>query len=341
MSINSEINKPNRLIFIGGAPRSGTSLLQKVMDSHPNILGPPEFDHIPLILELRRKLLQAVDLGRIDQICTSEQINRAVAKLIEDLLLPIADKKNCVYLSEKTPWNVLVYSDIIEVLPSAQIINIVRDPRAVVSSMLDIGIRGKRLNVRTPRFARKLAAAIQVVGECLNQSYTSILNYPDRIITVCYEDLVDDPTGVTKKICSRLDIKWDATMIKPESVYHSSVDLTQDTNTPWLTTHVDGPVSVDGIDKWKERLSSFQVYIINRLLGKNEELIRNGYQLLDQKKNPVWLMTARLRYVHFLAGREISSLLLQLWRKTRNYFKSKTRYAPEEQLIPPQRQLDL
>ena len=43
----------SRFIFVGGAPRSGTTLVQNMLDSHPDILGGPEFIHIPDIINLR------------------------------------------------------------------------------------------------------------------------------------------------------------------------------------------------------------------------------------------------------------------------------------------------
>lgn len=46
-----------RYILVGGAPRSGTTLLQNILDSHPDIVGGPEFMHLRDFVELRKTLV--------------------------------------------------------------------------------------------------------------------------------------------------------------------------------------------------------------------------------------------------------------------------------------------
>jgi hypothetical protein len=50
-----------RLVFVGGSPRSGTTLVQRVLNHHPKVYGGPEFDFIPSIAELYQKFLRGLE----------------------------------------------------------------------------------------------------------------------------------------------------------------------------------------------------------------------------------------------------------------------------------------
>ncbi|MGB0109821.1 MAG: sulfotransferase, partial [Terriglobales bacterium] len=58
----------SRLIFVGGSPRSGTTLVQRVLDCHPEIYGGPEFDFVPPIVDLFQEMRRSIRSGRIDAI---------------------------------------------------------------------------------------------------------------------------------------------------------------------------------------------------------------------------------------------------------------------------------
>ncbi|MEO1139914.1 MAG: sulfotransferase, partial [Pseudomonadota bacterium] len=49
------------MIFVGGPPRSGTTLLQRIMGAHQDVFAGPEFDFIPThVFELRKKMLRSI-----------------------------------------------------------------------------------------------------------------------------------------------------------------------------------------------------------------------------------------------------------------------------------------
>ena len=63
-----ELSRGKRFVFIGGSPRSGTTLVQNILDSHPVICGGPEFHHLPDIMNLRKALRDSIAKGWIDLI---------------------------------------------------------------------------------------------------------------------------------------------------------------------------------------------------------------------------------------------------------------------------------
>ena len=148
-------NDGHRLIFIGGSPRSGTTLLQNMLDSHPLILGGPEFLHLPDIIELRRKLHYSIGREWISLFCTRDDVDRYLISVISKLFLSLSGKYHCEFYSEKTPENILVFSELIELFPEAHFIQVIRDPRAILSSMRQVKKRAIEKGIKQPDFVSK------------------------------------------------------------------------------------------------------------------------------------------------------------------------------------------
>ena len=181
-----------RFIFVGGAARSGTTLVQNMLDSHPDICGAPEFHHIADIVQLRKKLYSSIDQELIDLVCSYDDVDSCICALIEGLLLPLAEKYGCRLLSEKTPNNVLIFPELINLFPEAHFIYVVRDPRAVIASMLQVGKRAKKVGWKTQDYTQSVFAAISYINQCLKAGFASYKIAPKRVLAVVYERLVSD-----------------------------------------------------------------------------------------------------------------------------------------------------
>ena len=118
--VTSPVTEGERFIFVGGAPRSGTTLVQNMLDSHPEIVGGPEFLHLYEIVRLRNSMAESIRKGWITEFCALETMEQAVAELIARLLLPLADRQGAALLSEKSPPNVLVFAELLELFPQAR-----------------------------------------------------------------------------------------------------------------------------------------------------------------------------------------------------------------------------
>ncbi len=173
-----------RFIFVGGAPRSGTTMVQNILDSHPDICGGPEFLHIPDIINLRRKLHRSIRQGYIDLYCSYNEVDKNICSLIEKFLLSLANKHGCKFFSEKTPENVLVFSELTQLFSQAYFIHIVRDPRATVSSMQEVRARFESKGLNPPVFSANISASIEYLKKCLNAGFAASKNAPDRVLTL-------------------------------------------------------------------------------------------------------------------------------------------------------------
>ncbi len=277
-------NQEERFIFIGGAPRSGTTLLQNMLDCHPDICGGPEFLHLPDILRLKQKMYKSIKAEYIDLFCTYEDVDRMIRNMISDFLLPLADKQDCKYLSEKTPENIMFFEDLIQLFPEAHYIHIVRDPRAVISSMIQVRKRALDKGVVPPYYTSNLAVSLEYLKRNLAAGFEVSKKYPEKILTVTYEELVRKPEEQTKRICEFLGIEWTEAMLYPERFSHlGEKAITTKSDEIWYDkkSYYRPPEAKD-VDKWKKNLSPIQQILVTREFRKYEELSSLGYDFSNK-----------------------------------------------------------
>lgn len=298
-------NKPwlgERLIFVGGSPRSGTTLTQSMLDSHPDICGGPEFDHVPDVVELRNKLRASVDSGRISVLCSKEDIDREVGLFIEGLLLPYAESRGCKMVSEKTPWNALVFRDLLEIFPEARFILCVRDPRAVVASMLQVNKRARDKGLLSPSATRNVAAAIKTV-KAVNGAGFGAARLSRRVLVVVYERLVADPEAETHRICDFLRLPWSEGMLRPGDKRHDGEKVLDGV---WHYPEMyDGNPDPERAHRWRDQLTLTQEAMIVDAFGEDEDLWTLGYRFSEGEDVPPTRRAAAKVGFAFLAAENL------------------------------------
>ena len=164
-----------------------------MLDCHPEIVGAPEFRNLDRIVELRNRLRQGIDRAAIDAFASAPEVDRLTVQLIEDLLLPLADRYGVPYLSEKTPSNALVFRELLDLFPAARCIFVLRDPRAIIASMLEVGARAAAQGHLTQLWTRSLSAAVAYVQRYFRAARAAEAEAPGRVLVLRYETLVTEP----------------------------------------------------------------------------------------------------------------------------------------------------
>ena len=265
-------------IFVGGAPRSGTTLLQNMLDSHPQVMGGPEFLHLPDIIRLRQLMQPTMRKGWLDEYCTISKADAHIKQLIDNFLLPIAKDQPVAFISEKTPANINVFADLAELYPDALFIQLLRDPRAVVASMLKVGRRAQKKRIQTQGFTRSIAEAASYLSKCYVDGMAFQSRNDAKLLTIRYEDLVKDPEALTHRICTFLDLPWDSRMLRPDKYEHAGEKAI--TNDVWYSQEeYKRRPSDDAVDKWRDNISFAQQAILYYYFRGNQALKANGYQL--------------------------------------------------------------
>lgn len=126
------------LVFLVGCPRSGTTWLQAMLASHSAIYTGPETRFFALVGGLEKEFLRSDSAkAGLPVYTTKEDFYKVTAELFWSLIsalnYPLGEPK---YFLEKTPHHCLFSEFILNTFPNARFIHLIRDGRAVVSSMV-------------------------------------------------------------------------------------------------------------------------------------------------------------------------------------------------------------
>ena len=133
-----------RPIFIVGVGRSGTSLLQSMLNVHKDISFPPETYFIRYYLikkynydSVKNKLIEDKNLKKLNlDLVDLVNASNSLKDFYVSLLNSYVNRKNKHFAGDKDPKNVECLRVIKENFPYSLIIHIYRDPRAVIASRI-------------------------------------------------------------------------------------------------------------------------------------------------------------------------------------------------------------
>lgn len=221
------------LIFVAGIPRSGTTMVQNILDSHHEIFGGPEFDRIPNIVDLRRKLQDSILQDRIGVYANAHKVDALIASLIENLLQN-EQTDGVTYISEKTPWNILVFKDLIEIFPNAKFIHVLRSPIHVLNSMVQVANRSRSKGLPVPDYCVNPYIAVHYIFHAYRLAEELEKVHDGKFLTLKYEDLSNDLEIGSKEMCAFLDLDWDENMLLFNEMPHLS-ERTMTKDGKWYT----------------------------------------------------------------------------------------------------------
>jgi len=258
----------NQPIFLGGCERSGTTLLRVMLDTHSNIHCGPE-----------AKIIARTIPAWVNQRHTNTDVLReyyrftdaTIDALYRGIILTAISRGNTIttpWIAEKSPQNVFYYNEIRALFPRSPIINMVRDGRDVVASLLEMDWRsdtGKRLD-----FTVNIEAACQRWLAAVNANagfQASAMAAP--YLQIRYEDLVLQPKTVITKVLALLGESWEDTLLD----FHM---IDRELGEESSATSVRNRIADNRIGRWKDIFTGQDRSRLNSILG--EALNRLGYE---------------------------------------------------------------
>ena len=203
-------------IIIGGCPRSGTTLLRMMIDSHPRIVCGPELKVVNLIAAnfARMRGIHGAMLEANFRV-KPDALARTFGDQIVALLEPSRIASGKPRVAEKTPQNVHVFRFVADMLPDSPMVHLVRDGRDVVRSLLEQQWMdpetGQRLAyTEDPREAAKYWV------RCVSDAN---FEHP-RLLHITYESLVQSPKETMKRVLKHVRERWDDAVLRHEQRDH-------------------------------------------------------------------------------------------------------------------------
>tara|TARA_R110000824_G_scaffold118960_14_gene271907 strand:- start:24801 stop:26714 length:1914 start_codon:yes stop_codon:yes gene_type:complete len=249
--------------FIVGFPRSGTTLLDQILDAHPDV---QVIEEQPMI----RKMRQAID--RLPKAYPNALLNLRSdqRKKLQAAYWREAERHGADYskrvIIDKMPLSLVHVPAIVSVFPEARIILALRHPADCSLScfMQDFEMNGAMLNFTSMEGTANLYDLVMTLW----QRYEAHLTFNTR--QVRYENLITDLRGEVEPILTFLGLEWNEAVSDPAA--HAKARGT--IRTPSYA-QVTQPIYGTAADRWR-RYEPF----IRPALSRLEPHIRHfGYSL--------------------------------------------------------------
>jgi len=225
-------------IFILGLPRSGSTLIEQILASHPQVEGTQELAHVQrVVTELRGR---ATDSGTpcypgVLAELTAEDFLRFGERFLTETR--VYRRTGRPFFIDKMPNNFRDIGLIHLMLPKAKIIDARREPMACCfGNLKQLFASGQEFSYNITDIARYYRTYLEIM-----QHWNMAL--PGRILTVHHEDVVADLEGSVRRILDFCALPLEPACLKfhetPRSVRTASSE------------QVRQPISREGLGQWR------------------------------------------------------------------------------------------
>ncbi len=196
--ISSSTSK--RPIFVLGMPRSGTSLVEQILSSHPHIFGAGELNYIPGIIS---SISSSLTNSEIYPDCMVNLSSKIMSQHADSYLEQISVMGNTsTNIVDKMPTNFWHIGLISKLFPNAKIIHIKRNPVDTCLSMF------------FQKFGESMpfTTDLEWIGMYYND-YEKLMSYWDsvldiKIYNIQYEELVSNIECISREMIEFCDLGW-------------------------------------------------------------------------------------------------------------------------------------
>ncbi len=239
----ADLQPPRRLALLCGHPRSGTTVLEQVLDSHPDFVSVEETaifareGFAPLLRGLPPETMMLDTLGS----ASPGALRQARQNYMDCMVKFLGQPPDARMLIDKNPALTPLVPGFVRVFPEAKLLVALRDPRDVCLSCfmqpLPLG-QVSSIFLTLEGTVQEYASVMglwRVLARCLG----------DCFLEVRYEDLVADLEGVARRALGFLGAAWDERVLRFDQ--HARQKLVR---SPTYAA-VAKPISRGAIGRWR------------------------------------------------------------------------------------------
>jgi len=218
-----------------------------------------------------RMSLQCAELAPlIDELCAP-----TYKSMFDNGLRMVASARQAAdrrWIGIKDAWTIEYFAPFVSAYPRAKFLTIVRDPRAVLNSMLGV-VRidpsqvGQVLSYL--RHWRKMVA--------FHHAFEADVRFANRLHLVRHEDVVHQPEETCRSLCEFLEIAFDARMLDTNNYIDHATGEVWKGNSSFES--VTSGISPHRAERWRSMLAPEVIAATELLCGPEMEAC--GYRLLD------------------------------------------------------------
>jgi len=215
-------------------PRSGSTLVEQIVSSHPQVYGAGELQAISsIILTISQQLEYANPYPECMSLFDKKMAEEYSERYLQVLALHSTDAK---HVTDKFPGNYFKIGLIKTLFPDARIILCQRNPLDSCISIFFHCITDWKWS-----FDLRELGKYYLEYQRLMTHWQDVV--PGEIFTVQYEDLVMEQERVSKQMINYLDLEWDEKCL---DFHNNERDVRTISN-----MQVRKPMYKDSMDRWK------------------------------------------------------------------------------------------
>jgi Tfp pilus assembly protein PilF len=252
-AVSAELKPPRRWALLCGHPRSGTTLLEQVLDAHPDILATDETsillgeaygslsrgfpENTPTVEILESASISALQQSRAEYFRLTESFS---GKTIGNRLL-----------IDKNPAMDVHIPSVTRIFPEAAFLVAIRDPRDICLSCFMLPLPPGQLS----------APYLNLEGTALQ--YASVMGFsrairsklPSPQMEVRYEDVVGDLEGASRRVLSFLGVEWNPEVLRFDD--HAKTKLLRCA----IDEAVAKPIFTSSVGRWRHYQKYLEPYL--------------------------------------------------------------------------------
>jgi tetratricopeptide (TPR) repeat protein len=239
------LNNSNKInfdpFFLIGFPRSGTTLLDTILRSHPSI---ELIEEKPLIKELIISMDKEIagDLNNLKYL-SQKQIEILQNQYLQNIKKYTEGNISSKIIIDKMPLNIIHVGEIIKIFPNAKFILSLRHP---CDAVLSCFMQNFKLNSAMANFLDIESAAHMY--DCVMKLWIQYINlFSVNSHIVKYENVINNFDSTIKNTLNFLNLPWSENVKK----FYETADKRKLIATPSYD-QVNQPIYPDSVNKWKK-----------------------------------------------------------------------------------------